>query len=294
VRNTNFQTVIQAALASLLKLRNFRGAARTCSIAAVVALSALGLIAAPQRSSKPRPSPVAQASPAIPAVPFRAGEILNYTVQWTLGNNGLKISDGASARLTVLGQQNFFGRPAWHVQAQAHTNNPLRYLFVLDDQFDSYASRIDFAGIQFEMYLHEQGKGENHIYRLSSVFSPAPDGVTQVQVLPNTRDALGFAYFLRTINWEQTTEVRTPVFDGRKIYEVQARVTTPRGEVTVRAGKFNATGISLRIYDRGTEVTGTKLKIWIAEDSAHTPVLIEVELPFGSGRVELLNAGPTG
>jgi hypothetical protein len=259
-----------------------------------VAVAVLVVIAAPQRPSKPRPSPVAPASPAIPAVPFRAGEILNYTLQWTLGNNGYKISDGASARLTAVGQQNFFRRQVWHVQAQFHTNNPLRYLFVLDDQFDSYASRIDFAGIQFEMYLHEQGKGENHIYRLSSVSSPAPDGATQVQVLPNTRDALGFAYFLRTINWEQTTEVRTPVFDGRKIYEVQARATNPGEEVTVRAGKFNATGISLRIYDRGAEVTGTKLKIWIAQDSAHTPVLIEVVLPFGTGRVELLNAETAG
>jgi hypothetical protein len=291
VRDTNFQTAIHAALASLLKLRSFRRAARACFAIALAALPALALIAAPQRSSKPRPSPAAPVSPTIPTAPFRAGEILNYTVQWTVGNNGLRVSNGASARLTVVGQQNFFGRPAWHVQAQAHTNNPLRYLFVLDDQFDSYASRTDLTGVQFEMYLHEQGKGENHIYRLSSVSSPAPDGAVQVRVMPNTRDALGFAYFLRTVNWDQTSEVRTPVFDGRRIYEVHARVTTPREEVTVRGGKFNTTGISLRIYDRGTELTNTKVKIWIAQDSAHTPVLIEVELPFGTGRVELLNAG---
>ncbi|HUK32199.1 MAG TPA: DUF3108 domain-containing protein [Candidatus Acidoferrum sp.] len=256
-----------------------------------MAFAALALIAAPQRSSKSRPTAPAPASLAVPAAPFHTGEILNYTVQWSMGNSGFRINDGASARLAVLGQQNFFGRPAWHVQAQAHTNNPLRYLFVLDDQFDSYASSVDLTGIQFEMYLHEQGKAENHIYRLSSVSAPAPDGATQVQVLPNTRDALGFAYFLRTVNWDQAPEVRTPVFDGRKIYVVQARATTPRTEVTVRAGKFDATGISLRVFDRGTELTDTKLKIWIAHDSAHTPVLIEVELTFGTGRVELLNAG---
>jgi hypothetical protein len=195
-----------------------------------------------------------------------------------------------TARLSVVGEQVFYGRPAWHVQAQAHTNNPLRYLVTVDDQFDSYASRSDLTGLQFEMYLHEQGKAENHIFRLSSVSSPAPSGATQVQVLPNTRDALGFAYYLRTVNWEQTAEVRAPVFDGRKIYEVRARVTTPHGEVSVRAGKFKTTAIGLRVYDRGTELTDTKLTIWIAHDPAHTPVLIEVELPFGSGRIELLSA----
>jgi hypothetical protein len=288
VRNANFQIAIRTRLSSSLDLRSFRRIARAGSISALATLSALALIAAPQRPAKPRPSPTA---PAFPAAPFHVGENLNYTVQWTMSNNGFRVSDGASVQLTVLGQQNFFGQPAWHVQAQAHTDNPLRYLYVLDDQFDSYASRTDFAGIQFEMYMHQQGKAESHIYRLSSVSSPAPDGATQVQVLPNTRDALGFAYFLRTVNWELTPEVRAPVFDGRKIYEVRARVTAQHTEVTVRAGRFNATGVGLRIYDRGTELTDTKLTIWIAQDSARTPVLIEVELPFGSGRVELLNAG---
>jgi hypothetical protein len=28
--------------------------------------------------------------------------------------------------------------------------------------------------------------------------------------------------------------------------------------------------------------------IWLAQDAAHTPVLIEAELPFGTGRVELV------
>jgi hypothetical protein len=275
---------IRGGLVSIFNSRRFRSATRACWILALAALPALALIAAPQKSKAPHPAPKAPAPPAIPAAPFHAGENLNYTVQWS------RINDAVTARLSVIGEQSFYGRPAWHVQAQAHTNNPLRYLVTVDDQFDSYASRMDLTGLQFEMYLHEQGKAENHIFRLSSVSSPAPSGATQVQVLPNTRDALGFAYYLRTVNWEQTAEVRAPVFDGRRIYEVRARVTTPRGEVSVRAGKFNATAIGLRVYDRGTELTDTKLTIWIAQDSAHTPVLIEVELPFGSGRVELLGA----
>jgi hypothetical protein len=280
-----FHMAIRAKIASTLNLRSFRAVARACLIAALTALPVFAFIAAPQRQSKPRPAPKAPAPLVIPPAPFHAGEVLNYTVQWS------RISDAVSARLSVVGEQDFYGRPAWHVQAQAHTNNPLRYILTVDDQFDSYASRIDLTGLQFEMYLHEQSKSENHIFRLSSVSSPAPGGATQVQVLPNTRDALGFAYYLRTVDWEKTPEVRVPVFDGRRIIEVRAKVTTAHAEVTVKAGKFIATGIALRVFERGTELTETKLTIWIAQDSAHTPVLIEVELPFGSGRVELLRAG---
>jgi len=280
--------VIRTEIASTLNVQFFRKVVRACAIAALTALPVLALITAPQRLNQPRHAPTAPTPPATPAAPFRAGERLNYTVLWS------RIGDAVSAHLAVLSEQDFYGRPAWHVQAQAHTNNPLRYIFTVDDQFDSYASRADFTGLQFEMYLHEQGKAENHIFRFSSSSSPAPTGATQVQVLPYTRDALGFTYYLRTVNWDKTEEVRAPVFDGRKIYEVRARVTTPREEVSVRAGRFSATAIGLRIYDRGTELSDTKLTIWIAQDSAHTPVLIEVELPFGSGRVELLGQGNTG
>lgn len=263
-----------------------RGLVRGSAITALAVLPALALAAGTQRKTVKGPAPAAPA--AIPAAPFRSGETLLYTVQW------LGMSEAVSARLRVVGEQDFFGKPAWHFQAQAHTNNPLRYIVSVDDQFDSYASRTDLTGLQFEMYLREQGESENQICRLSSASTPAPAGATQVQVLPNTRDALGFAYYLRTVNWEQTAEVRAPVFDGHKIYEARARMMTPRAEISVKAGKYTATSIGVRIYDRGTEVAGTKLKIWLAQDPAHTPVLIEVELPFGTGRVELKSAQSAG
>ncbi len=288
MRAANFQTAFHAKLVPSLNLRIFRRLGRASSIVIFAALPALALIAASPRPRKPNPSQKSPSSPAISNAPFHAGEDLNYTVQW------FSITDALAARLTVVGEQNFFGEPAWHVQAQTHTGNLLRNIFIADDQFDSYASRMDLTGIQFEMHMHQQGKEESHIYRLSSVSSPAPDEATQVQVLPNTRDALGFTYYLRTVNWDQTEEVRAPVFDGRKIYEVRARVTTPRAQISVRAGKFNATGIELLVYDLGTELTQTRLTVWIAQDSAHTPVLIEVELPIGTGRVELVSAVAAG
>lgn len=197
------------------------------------------------------------------------------------------MSGAVTARLTVVDEHPFFGHAAWHLQAQVHTNSPLRYLYAVDDQFDSYSARADLVGLQFEMYMHQSSKSENLVQRLSSTQSPAPAGVTQVQVLPGTRDALGFLYYLRNVNWQQMAEVRSPVFDGHKLYEVRARVATQRDEISVLAGKYTVTGIAIRIYNKGVEMDDAKMTLWLAQDAAHTPVLIEVDLPFGSGRVEL-------
>ncbi len=147
--------------------------------------------------------------------------------------------------------------------------------------------RIDFSGDQFEMHLHESSKIENHILRMTASQAPLLDRSDAGESSRGTRDALGFLYYLRTVNWQRTMDVRSPVFDGRKVYDVHATLVTPRGDLAVTAGKFTATGLSIRPYVNGKELADTKITLWIAQDAAHTPILIELELPFGPGRSNL-------
>jgi hypothetical protein len=242
------------------------------------------LIAAPQQKTAKKPSkpPVA----AVPAAPFRNAESLAYSGAW------LSLSDVLSIQLNANDDRPFNAHPEWHFQARLQTKNPLHYVLAVDDRFDSYSAHTDFAGEQFEMHLNEGSKVENHILRIAPSQAPLPAGATQVQLLHGTRDALGFLYYLRTVNWQQITEVRSPVFDGRKVYDVRAAVVTPRSDLKVAAGNFTATGLSIRPYFNGKELADTKITLWIAQDAAHTPVLIELVLPFGSGRVELTQAVP--
>jgi Protein of unknown function (DUF3108) len=232
------------------------------------------------KKTKPEPPP-----PPIPAAPFKTGENLSYSGEW------LKMSGAITANISVKEQRAFYGHPAWHLQAHMQTNNPLKIILPIDDQFDSYTEQGNFFGLQFEMYLHESGKSETRLLRLSSGPDPAPPaGTTMVKILPETRDPVGFTYYLRTVDWTNTAEVRGPVYDGHKLYEVRAALSTPRADISVAAGKFIATGISARVFDQGSEMTSSKITLWIAQDAAHTPILIEMELPVGTGRIELVRA----
>jgi Protein of unknown function (DUF3108) len=252
--------------------------------AIITLIFAAALIAAPQQKPAKKPSkpPVATA----PAAPFRNGESLTYSGAW------VSVSDVLAIQLNANDDRPYNAHPEWHFQARLQTKNPLHYVLPVDDHFDSYSAYTDFSGEQFEMHLNEGSKVENHILRIAPIQTPLPAGTTQVQLLRGTRDALGFLYYLRTVNWLQTTEVRSPVFDGRKVYDVHATVVTPRSDLAVVAGKFTATGLSIRPYLNGKELTDTKITLWIAQDAARTPVLIELVLPFGSGRVELAQAVP--
>jgi hypothetical protein len=248
----------------------------------------LSVPAGSARQSKPlkkhaKPPAAAPAAAAI-AVPFRPGEILEYRVLFSK-----YAVNAAKVETTVVEQRNFFGHSAWHFRATAHTQDTTRALFAIDDEFDSYTSAASLFSLQYEMYLHEQGKAQTNLYRMSSDNEPAPADVTAVRVAPGTRDAISFLYNIRAADWQHTPELRVPVFDGRRLYDVVARVDTPQGTVTIPAGNIPAFRIALRLFDHGKELTDTRLWLWITKDAAHTPVLVEAEIPFGTARIELLH-----
>jgi hypothetical protein len=255
-----------------------------CFFAIMMAAFAVTLAATPQQKVVSKTGKSAPKTPAVSVAPFHAGENLVYSGQW------LSLNDVIGARLSVNDERPLNSHPAWHFRAQLQTKNPLRYMLPVDDSFDSYAGHTDLAGLQFEMHLNERGKSENHVLRMTPGQTATPAGASQAQVPPGTRDALGFLYYLRTLNWQKTPEIRSPVFDGHKVYDVHVKVVTPRSDLTVAAGKYVATGLSIRPYINGKELADTHITLWLARDAAQTPVLIEVGLPFGSGRVELTPA----
>ena len=210
-----------------------------------------------------------------------SGEVLEFTASVA------KVSNVASLRLLVNGRKQIAGRDAWHLQAFAHTQNPLRMVFELDDQFDSYSVPGDFASVQYEMHLSERGQKVQSVERLTATGrEPAPDGASVARVLPGTRDPLGMMQYLRSVDWAKTPLVDGPVYDGRKLYEIRAR-KTGSAEVQVPAGKFSTSTIEVKVFDNGVEMNDAHFTLYVAKDEARTPVLLEAVLPFAAARVEL-------
>jgi hypothetical protein len=240
--------------------------------------------AAPAGKSSPTPpmdsKSSANAAPQPGFMPV-TGEVLEFTASVA------KVSNVASLRLLVNGRKQIAGKDAWHLQAFAHTQNPLRMVFELDDQFDSYSVPGDFASVQYEMHLSERGQKVQSVERLTATGrEPAPAGVSAARVLPGTRDPLGMMQYLRSVDWATTPLVHGPVYDGRKLYEIRAR-KTGSAEVQVPAGKFSTSTIEVKVFDNGVEMNDAHFTLYVAKDEARTPVLLEAVLPFAAARVEL-------
>jgi hypothetical protein len=231
-------------------------------------------------AQQPRARPTGSA-PVEAAVPFRVGERLDYRVGWTMFNQA------ASLQLHVRERRPFFGRHAWHFQAVARTLDPVRSLYVLDDQFDSYTDTRTLAARQFEMYLRERGESQNVIVRYRAEDELAWSDQRMTTVPAGTRDPLGLIHYLRTVDWTRERSLRVPVHDGRKLYEVEASLSAASASTTVPAGSFSARQIAIRVFEGEAPVRGVSFQLWLANDARRTPVRIEASLPFGTLRVEL-------
>ena len=197
----------------------------------------------------------------------------------------------ASLKLQVAGRGNFLGKSSWHLQAFAHTQNPLRMVFELDDQFDSYSDAGTLASLQYEMHLSERGQKVQSVQRMTATGQePASEDATEARVLPGTRDPLGMMQYLRNVDWTKTPEVQSSVYDGHKLYDVRAKLAAASEQVNVPAGDYTASKIGIRVFDGGVEMKDASFTLYVTNNAARIPVLLEAVMPFATARVELLRA----
>src|SRR5581483_8094163 len=166
---------------------------------------------APQPASDGKSSKAsAKSAPVAPlakdmAMPFRVGETLKYRVAWA------SFATAASLQVTVPEKRELFGWPTWHFRAALHTQSPVRSLFTIDDQFDSYADTHIFDTRRYESYQNELGRKDNREVNFMT-FGQRPWGQgPEVVVLPGTHDPVSTLYALRGVDWQHTPEFRVPV-----------------------------------------------------------------------------------
>jgi hypothetical protein len=141
------------------------------------------------------------------------------------------------------------------------------------------------------MHLSERGQKVESIQRMTATGKePASPEATEARVLPGTRDPLGMMQYLRNVDWTKTPEVRSPVYDGHKLYDVRARLAPGSEKVNVPAGAYTASKIGIRVFDDGVEMKDASFTLYVANNSARTPVLLEAVMPFATARVELQKA----
>jgi uncharacterized protein DUF3108 len=237
----------------------------------------------PSKKNAPKSTPASATKEAL--VPFRSGETLTYRVAWAA------FSAAASLQVSVPERRNLFGWSTWHFRAALHTQPPVRTLFTIDDEFDSYGDTTTLETRQYETYQDELGHKENRIMRFVPAGEAGRGPGPEVVVLPGTRDPVGAFFALRSVDWQHSAEFRVPLYDGHDIYQLIAKLDAKDDMVNVAAGSFSASRVAVRLSQKNSGAPDISFLIWLSNDSARVPVQLQAQLPFGSIRAELMPGG---
>lgn len=217
---------------------------------------------------------------SIPSPAFRIGEVLSYRIDWQ------RYSGAGVAQLQIVDRGDFFGTPAWHFRASVHTAPPVRAVYPMDDQIDSYALVAGLEGREYEEHFREFGKPGDTTATLVAPGEISNAPAPRVIVPQGTRDVLSVIYLLRATDWREQRELRVPVYDGQNVYEMIAKADDA-SDLRVQTGNYHAMGIEIHLLDGAKEIPDEHFRIWLADDAARTPLLCEADLPNGALRVEL-------
>lgn len=161
----------------------------------------------------------------------------------------------------------------------------------MDDWFDSDSAARSLASREIDLHRDEPGRKQDRILRLLYPGESSGSAPPHVIVPPGTRDPLGALYALRVIDWQKTADWSAPVYDGNDIYILRAHRENSLESVAVPAGNFAATRISVRLFQFDREVPGRNFIVWLAQDSAHTPVQLEADLSMKTLCAQLVAVG---
>lgn len=236
--------------------------------------------------STPASSEVVASTVKRAAVPFAAGERLEYDVRF----GSLKVG---SAQMEVVALDNVRGRPAWHTAFWVRGGN---FLYRVNDVYESWMDAETLSSLRFVQELEEGGKDtQRHfeIYPDRAVFvqtskKPAKEEKSVSQPL----DDGSFLYFLRTIPLEvgQTYDFNRYFRPDRN--PVRIRVLR-KEKVKVPAGTFDAIVVQPVIKTKGIFSENGHAEVWLSDDERHIMLQLKSKLKFGSLNLYLKSFKPS-
>ncbi|CAN5513396.1 DUF3108 domain-containing protein [soil metagenome] len=216
-------------------------------------------------------------------VSFGAGERLEYDLKFGKLKVGI-------ASMEVANVEDVRGRDAWHTVFQVHGG--VRFLYSVDDVFESWIDRRTFNSLRFKKDQNEGRRDVEHTYEIfpeRAEYMLAND--TALASVRNPLDEGSFLYFVRTI---PLVVGQTYSFD-RYFMPTRNPVTIKvvrKDTIDVPAGRFPAIVIQPIIKTSGIFSENGHAEIWLSDDKNRIMLQMKSGLSFGSINLYLTSYRP--
>jgi hypothetical protein len=216
------------------------------------------------------------AQDARPRVPYKVGEKLEFSVNWSVGNIG-------TAFMEVAAIDTFRGSPSYRIEAGANSNKTIDLFYPVRDRFTSL---IDTEGLFPHRFAKRQKEGKTERNRDFVFFQDdlirvdLATGDT-VEIVPEQQDELSIFYYFRTLDLEVGQGILLENFVDKQGNPLKVKVIRTEW-VEVPAGRFFCFVVEPYIKSGGLFEHKGNLQVWITNDNNRIPVKVTSMLDFGS------------
>jgi hypothetical protein len=262
-------------------------------VPAIILAVGLPLAAQAHGTQTSKAAPAKSAGSNVPkkemAVPFKAGETLDYDVGWS------SFVTAGTAEIVVKERKPSYNSTAYYIVAEGRPTPIVAKLYTLYYKADTLLDVFSLLPQRGSLYSEE---GKRHRMKTTTFDQAAKKATFQIETrtvakkdlaIPGfTQDALSAIYVLRSIPFKTGDKFNMPITDNGQIYKVQMQV----GAVEpVKTGIGTVNGLKITPVITGPDKDAPKgLALWISDDARRLPLRMEAQLVVGKFVVTLTKA----
>jgi hypothetical protein len=242
------------------------------------------------------------APPAPGPIPFRAGEMATYSVQWLTGPLDLSAGTITLAVAAATPDDRGVGgiQPAWVFEATAQTAPWVSRFFEARDRFRTSAA-YDLMPLLHQRFLREGRRVVDRAYaydqanrnvRSADSAAAARDAAAlSLPLAAHARDALTALWYLRSLPLTSNSTFDVPINEAGRNLKATISVAGPE-TIDGLNGPQPAFRVQPRLTTRVQRRQAVEATIWISADDRRVPIAADVAAGFGRVRLKLVDYRP--
>ena len=209
------------------------------------------------------------------------GERLGFHGRWF----GIPVGMGW---IEVKGIEEIEGRPAYHLEAQGHTNDVLSTLYPIHDVIHSYVDVETLLPLRFEKHQREGHYRSdeivtfNHASHTATYTSLLNQSTKEVDLPDRFQDLISALYWFRSQPITPESAMRVNLYTDEKIFDTLLEIKPPMILELLKRGTFPCFVVEPKASFKGLLIKRGRIWAYFTTDERRLPLLVKATTPWGA------------
>ena len=179
------------------------------------------------------------------------------------------------------------GRPAYHIEAQGHSNELLSSFYPIHDVVHSYLDAQTLQPLRFEKhqreghYRAEEVVTFDYATHLATYHSLLNESTKTIPIPPDVQDLISALYWFRAQPLAPNHTTTLNIYTDEKVYQTRVAIGPLTSLELLKRGTFRCVVVEPKASFKGLLVKRGRVWGHLTADAARMPILLKMTTPWG-------------